>query len=139
MSDSAGDLTMPRATAGSARAARKRRLRKATKGYWGARSRQTRSMIPAVFRAGQHAFIGRRRKKRDYRALWITRVTAACRMRGISYSRFMNAMRVSCVALNRKMLSELAIADPPAFDKLVAMANETIKSPTSGMTKEGRR
>jgi len=118
---------MPRATAGSARAKRKRNLRKAAKGYWGARSLQTRTMIPSVLRAGQHAYIDRRRRKRDFRALWITRITAACRMRGISYSRFMNGMRLSCVALNRKMLSELAIHDGPAFDKLVAMANEKLQ------------
>ena len=118
---------MPRATTGSARAARKRRLRKSAKGYWGARSRQTRTMIPAVFRAGQQSYIGRRQKKRDYRALWITRITAACRMRGISYSRFMNGMRLSSVTLHRKMLSELAILDAPAFDKLVSLANEKIE------------
>ncbi len=117
---------MPRATAGAARAKRKRRLRKAAKGFWGARSRQTRTMIPAVIRAGQHAYEGRRLKKRDYRAMWITRITAACRMRGISYSRFMNGMRLSSVALNRKMLSELAIHDAPAFDKLVTMAQEKL-------------
>lgn len=115
---------MPRATAGAARARRKRRLRRATKGYFGARSKQSRTMITAVIRAGVSAYRDRRARKRDYRSLWITRITAACRARGISYSRFMAGLRRSSIALNRKMLSELAIHDEAAFDKIVGLAQQ---------------
>jgi large subunit ribosomal protein L20 len=113
---------MPRATAGAATARRKRRLRKATKGYFLSRSKQHRTMINAVMRAGVSAYRDRRRKKREYRSLWVIRVTAACRARGISYSAFMGGLRKVCIGLNRKMLSELAIADEAAFDKVVALA-----------------
>ena len=113
---------MPRGRTGSARARRKRRLRSATEGYRGARSKQTRTMLDAVTRAGQYAYRDRRNRKRDFRALWITRITAACRARDMSYSRFMNDLRKSSIALNRKMLSELAIADAPAFDKIAEVA-----------------
>jgi len=78
-------------------------------------------MIAAVIRAGASARRDRRLRKRNFRALWITRVTAACRSRGISYSRFVNGLKKASVALNRKMLSELAISDSAAFDKIVAM------------------
>lgn len=114
---------MPHATSGAARAKRKRRLRAATKGYRGARSKQTRTMIAATLRAGASAYRDRRRKKREFRTLWITRVSAACKQRGISYSRFIGGLRQSSIALNRKMLSELAIHDPAAFDKIVETAN----------------
>ncbi len=80
--------------------------------------------MPAVMRGGQFAFRDRRARKRDFRALWITRITAACRARGISYSRFMNGLKKIAIALDRKMLSELAIADAPAFDKLVEMVSK---------------
>jgi len=113
---------MPRATSGAARARSKRRLRTAAKGYRGARSKQTRTMMNAVMRAGQYAYRDRRNRKRDFRSLWITRITAACRARGISYSRFINGLKKSSVALDRKMLSELAISDEAAFDKIVALA-----------------
>ena len=113
---------MPRATKGSARPREKRRLRRETKGYFQSRSKQTRTMLSAVTRAGIYARRDRHRVKREYRSLWITRITAACRQRGISYSRFISGLTRAAVALNRKMISELAIADPPAFDKLVAIA-----------------
>jgi large subunit ribosomal protein L20 len=113
---------MPRATFGAARARRRRRLRKAAKGYRGARSKQLRTLRIAVTRAGQNAYRDRRNRKREYRALWITRISAACSTRGISYSRLINGLKNSGVALNRKMLSELAIADAEAFDKVVDLA-----------------
>ena len=115
---------MPRVTIGAMRARRKRRIRSATKGYRGARSKQLRTMKSAVTRAGQYAYRDRRNRKRDFRALWITRITAACRARGMSYSRFINGLKKSSVALNRKMLSELAIIDSTAFDKVVALAQQ---------------
>jgi large subunit ribosomal protein L20 len=113
---------MPRATYGAARAKRKRRLRAATKGYRAARSKLIRTMKNAVTRAGQYAFRDRRAKKRAFRSLWVVRLTAACRARGISYSRLVNGLKKASVILNRKMLSELAIQDAAAFDKIVAMA-----------------
>jgi len=115
---------MPRVSVGAARARRKRRLRKAAKGYFGARSKQSRTMKAAVTRAGVSAYRDRRRVKRDYRALWITRITAACRARGMAYSRFINGLKKSSVGLNRKMLSELAIADAVAFDKIMELAKQ---------------
>ena len=115
---------MPRVKFGSARAGRKRDLRKATKGYRGSRHSLTRTMMPAVTRAGQYAYRDRRARKRDFRSLWITRITAACKARGMSYSRFIYGLRQSSVALNRKMLSELAITDEAAFDKVVELAKQ---------------
>ena len=113
---------MPRVKGGSATAKRRRRIRADAKGYWGSRSKLTRTMMPAIVRAGVYAFRDRRARKRDFRALWITRITAACRARGISYSKFMAALRNLSIGLNRKMLSEIAIADEAAFDKIVALA-----------------
>ncbi len=115
---------MPRVKGGAATAKRKRRIRADAKGYWGSRSKLTRTMKQAIVRAGQYAIRDRRARKRDFRALWITRVTAACRARGISYSRFIAGLRKHSIILNRKMLSEIAIADEPAFDKIVAMVKE---------------
>lgn len=112
---------MPRATNGSATARKKRRLRAETKGFRGGRSKLTRVMKMALLKSRSYATRDRLAKKREYRALWITRITAACRARGISYSRFMNGLRKLSIGLDRKMLSELAIHDPAAFDKLVAM------------------
>ena len=104
------------------RLARKRRLMKAAKGFWGARSRQYKVMRETVHRAWQYAYIGRRLKKRDFRRLWILRVNAATRARGMMYSRFINGLKKAGVELNRKSLSEIAIHDPKAFDQLVEMA-----------------
>ena len=115
---------MPRVTSGATRARRRRRLRSETKGYRGARSKLTRTMMDAVTRAGQYAYRDRRNRKRDFRALWIIRITAACRARGTSYSRFMSGLRKSSITLNRKMLSELAVADAAAFDRIVELAKQ---------------
>ena len=115
---------MPRVTSGATRARRRRRLRNETKGYRGARSKLTRTMMDAVTRAGQYAYRDRRNRKRDFRALWIIRITAACRARGTRYSRLMSGLRKSSITLNRKMLSELAIADAAAFDRIVELAKQ---------------
>jgi large subunit ribosomal protein L20 len=77
----------------------------------------------AIVRAGVYARVSRKLRKRDFRALWITRLTAACRQRGIMYSRLINGLKKANITLNRKMLSEIAIADPVAFDAIVAAAN----------------
>ena len=113
---------MPRVRKGAARTqARKRLLRKA-RGYYGTKHRHKYQAKIAVRRAGCFAYRDRRQRKRDFRALWITRITAACRMRGTRYSLFMSGLKVTGVLLNRKMLSQLAIDEPQIFDNLVATA-----------------
>jgi len=104
------------------RLARKRRLLKAAKGFWGARHRQYKVMKESVHRAWAYAYVGRRLKKRDFRRLWILRVNAASRARGMMYSRFIHGLKKAGVELNRKVLSEIAIHDPKAFDHLVEVA-----------------
>lgn len=115
---------MPRATNAPARLRRRKRILKAAKGYYGARSKRLRTASDAVDRALASAFKDRKRKKREFRRLWITRISAACRMRDISYSRFMNGLKKASVEVNRKMLSEIAICDAEAFDELVQAALE---------------
>jgi large subunit ribosomal protein L20 len=115
---------MPRTATHVAHKKKVRRTLKAAKGYYGARSKLLRSARDTVLRAGVYAFRDRRARKRDFRSLWITRLTAACRTRGISYSRFIDGLKRSTVDLNRKMLSEIAIADAEAFDKLVKLARQ---------------
>lgn len=98
-----------------------KRLLKRAKGYYGARSKLLRPARDTVLRAGAFATRDRRARKREFRALWITRLTAAVRARGMSYSRFINGLKLAAIGLNRKMLSEIAIADPVAFDKIMDM------------------
>ena len=113
---------MPRVRKGSARARKHKKILKAARGHIGAGSRRYRVAREARLRAGQHAAIGRKLRKRDFRRLWITRISAACRMRGVSYSRFMHGLAENGVSVNRKMLADIAVADPAAFDRLVAQA-----------------
>lgn len=119
---------MPRVRKGAARAqARKRILRKA-RGYYGSNSTSKYRAANAVVRAGVYAFRDRRRIKRDYRKLWITRITAACKMRGTRYSLFMNGLKQAGILLNRKMLSEIAISDPKLFDSICDKAVKASKA-----------
>ncbi|NQT51052.1 50S ribosomal protein L20 [bacterium] len=113
---------MPRVTRSPARRRRHKRVLKAARGYFGGRSRLYRVAKDAILKANAYAYRDRRTRKRNFRALWITRVSAACRQRGISYSVFMHGLAQAGIALNRKMLAEIAIADPGGFDKLVATA-----------------
>ena len=113
---------MARATNTPKRLARKRRLLKVAKGNWGARSKQYKVMKETVHRGWQYAYIHRRLRKRDFRRLWILRINAACRARGMMYSRFINGLKKAGIELNRKSLSELAIHDPKAFDAIVEAA-----------------
>lgn len=113
---------MPRVRKGAARRRKHKKVLKAAKGYYGAASRRYRTALQSVFRAGVNATRDRKLRKRQFRALWITRVAAACRQRGIQYSRFIFALSQSNITLNRKILSEIAIADPAAFDAVVAAA-----------------
>ena len=113
---------MPRARSGAARHRKKVRILRAARGYRGARSKQYRTAKDAVIRAGVFAFRDRRTRKRDFRTLWIIRLSAACRERGINYSRFVFGLKVASIIINRKMLSEVAIHDPEAFTAIVDIA-----------------
>lgn len=99
-----------------------KRVLKLARGYYGSRSKQYRSAKAAVMRAQRFAYAGRRMKKRDFRKLWIARINAACRMNDISYSRFMYGLKLAEVALDRKVLADIAVNDPAGFTALVATA-----------------
>ena len=111
-----------------AMATRKRRKKvlKAAKGYYGSKYRLFKTAKQAVMKSGQYAYIGRKQKKRDFRRMWITRISAACKMNGMNYSTFMNGLKKAGVDLNRKMLSEIAITDPEMFAALVEQAKAAL-------------
>lgn len=115
---------MPRARKGPARRRAKNRILKAAKGYRGARSKLYRSAKDAVRRARAYSYEHRRMKKRQFRRLWIVRINAACRERGLKYSEFMGFIKKRNIALNRQMLARLAVDAPAAFDRLVAQAKD---------------
>ena len=117
---------MPRARRGAARRQSKVRVFKKAKGNHGARRTQWRRVQEAVIRAGVYQYEHRRLRKRDYRQLWITRINAACRARGIRYSRFMAGLKAANIVLNRKMLSEMAIHDEAGFDAVVEQAKAAL-------------
>lgn len=117
---------MPRSTNAPASRKRRKRVLNRAKGFRGARSKLFRMATEAVDRAMVMATAHRRTKKRDYRALWIARVSAACRANEISYSRFIQGLTKAGITLNRKMLSEIAIHDPEGFKSIVGMAKETL-------------
>lgn len=104
-----------------------KKVLKMAKGYVGARSRQYRVAKQSVMKAMAHAFAGRKQTKREYRRLWITRINAAARINGLSYSRFMNGLKIAGIDLNRKVLAELAVNDAPAFAKLVETAKSNVE------------
>ncbi len=111
-----------------AMATRKRRNKvlKLAKGYWGSKSKHFKMAKEAVMKSGNYAYIGRRLKKRDFRKLWITRISAACKMNGMNYSTFMNGLKKAGVTLNRKMLSEIAINDAAGFTALTEKAKAAL-------------
>lgn len=117
---------MARVTNTPARLRRKRRLLKAAKGYVGSRGKLFKVVKETVHRAGQHAYKGRRLKKRVFRSLWIVRLAAAAEERGLTYSRFLHGIKKAGVGLDRKQLSELAIHDPKAFDAVFAKAKAAL-------------
>ncbi len=96
------------------------------KGYWGSKSRHYKMANQAVMKSLRYAYIGRKQRKRDFRQLWITRISAACKLNGINYSRFMYGLKQAGIQMNRKMLSETAINDPAAFTALVERAKAAI-------------
>ena len=105
---------------------RHKKVLKQAKGFYGQKSKVYRAAKPAVMRSLRSAYIGRKLKKREYRKIWIARINAAARMNGISYSQLMNGLKKSGIEINRKMLSEMAIYDAPAFAALCEAAKATL-------------
>ena len=107
---------------------RKRRNKtlKLAKGYWGSKSKHFKMAKQAVMKSGNYAYVGRKQKKREFRQLWITRISAACKMNGINYSQFMNGCKKAGSTLNRKMLSEIAIHDAAGFTAIVEQAKAAL-------------
>ncbi len=121
---------MARVKRGTTAKAKHKKILNAAKGYYGARSRVFRVAKQAVIKAGQYAYRDRRVKKREFRAIWTQRINAAVREYGVSYSKFIHGLTLAEVAIDRKVLSELAVSDKPAFAKIVELAKS--KLPTTG-------
>ena len=103
---------------------RRNKILKMAKGYWGSKSKHFKMANQAVMKSLTYAYTGRRLKKRDFRSLWITRISAACKINGMNYSTFMHGLKVAGIQINRKMLSEMAIYDAPAFAALCDIAKK---------------
>ncbi len=125
---------MPRATNSPASRSRRKKMLKRAKGYYGNKSRLYRYAKEAVAHAGQYAYHHRRLKKRTWRSLWIVRINAACREAGISYSRFQEGLRVAGIDLDRKVLADMAVRDPEAFQGVVKKAKEGLASKQKAST-----
>ncbi len=113
---------MARIKRGTTSHAKHKKVLKAAKGYYGSKSTLFKTANQAIMKSMAYSFIGRKRKKRDFRKLWIARINAATRQNGLSYSKFMHGLKQANIDMNRKMLSDLAIKDPAAFAKLVDIA-----------------
>ena len=111
---------MPRANSSVPRHRRHRKIIKQAKGYYGARSRTFKSAKDAVIKAGLYAYRDRRQRKRQFRRLWITRINAACRLNGTTYSAFINGLKLKGIELDRKILADMAVNDPQSFSKLIS-------------------
>jgi large subunit ribosomal protein L20 len=105
---------------------RRKKTLKLAKGYWGAKSKHFKMAKQAVMKSGNYAYVGRKARKRDFRRLWITRISAACRANDITYSVFMNGLKKAQITLNRKMLAEIAVADEVAFKSLIEKAKAAL-------------
>ena len=103
---------------------RRKKVLKLAKGYFGAKSKHFKMANQAVMKSLTYAYTGRKLKKRDFRSLWITRISAACKMNGMNYSTFMHGLKVTGIEINRKMLSEMAISNPAAFTQLIEIAKK---------------
>ena len=101
---------------------RRNKILKLAKGYWGAKSKHYKMANEQVMKSLQYPYVGRRLKKRDFRQLWIARISAGCKMNGMNYSTFMNGLKKSGIVINRKMLAELAVNDKAAFTQLTEIA-----------------
>ena len=117
---------MPRAVDGTKHKDRRKKIMKLAKGYWGRRSTNNRIAKDAIAKAGQYAYRGRKEKKRDFRTLWIARISAAVKPEGLNYSQFMHALKLANVQLNRKTISNMAIEDKESFKALVELAKKTL-------------
>ena len=117
---------MPRVRRGNKRTARRKKILSRAKGYWGTKSKLHRSAKEAVDRAQQFAYRDRRARKRDFRSLWVIRISAAARLHDLSYSRFMSGLKKAGVGLDRKMLAEIAATDPAAFRSLAETASKAL-------------
>ena len=106
---------------------RRNKVMKMAKGYYGSKSSLFKTAKQAVMKSGQYAYVGRKQKNRDFRRLWITRISAASKLNCMNYSTFMNGLNKAGITLNRKMLSEIAIADPAAFTALTEKAKAALK------------
>ena len=106
---------------------RRKKVLKLAKGYYGAKSKLFKTAKEAVMKSGQYAYIGRKQRKRDFRRLWIARINAAAKLNGMNYSTMMNGLKKAGVALNRKMLAELAVSDAAAFTALAEQAKAALK------------
>ena len=105
---------------------RRNKVLKLAKGYWGAKSKHFKMAKQAVMKSGNYAFAGRKMKKRDFRSLWITRISAQARVNGINYSQLMHGLKLAGISLNRKMLADLAVSDKDAFAALVVKAKAAL-------------
>jgi large subunit ribosomal protein L20 len=117
---------MPRVTRGKTAHRRHKRVLKAARGYRGARSKLFKTAKEAVQRAQENATVHRKNRKRDFRRLWITRINAAARMRGMNYARFIEGLKKADVRVDRKWLAEIAVSDPTAFDDMAAVAKAAL-------------
>ncbi len=106
---------------------RRNKILKLAKGYWGAKSKHFKMAKQAVMKSGNYAYIGRKQKKRDFRALWITRISAQAKVNGINYSQLMHGLKLAGINLNRKMLAEIAVSDKEAFAAIAEKAKEALK------------
>lgn len=106
---------------------RRKKTLKLAKGYFGAKSKLFKTAKEAVMKSGQYAYIGRKQRKRDFRRLWITRISAAAKINGMNYSTFMNGLKKAGITLNRKMLADLAVSDAAAFAALAEKAKAALK------------
>ena len=105
---------------------RRNKILKMAKGYWGAKSKHFKMANEQVMKSLTYAYVGRKRKKRDFRRLWITRISAACKLNGMNYSTFMNGLKKAGIEMNRKMLAELAVNDKAAFTQLTETAKKAL-------------
>ncbi len=105
---------------------RRKKIRGLAKGYWGSKSKHFKMAKQAVMKSGNYAYIGRKQRKRDFRSLWITRISAGAKLNGMNYSTFMHGLKLAGVDMNRKMLSELAIHEPNAFAALAEKAKAAL-------------
>ena len=105
---------------------RRKKMLRLAKGYYGSKSKHFKMAKQAVYRSGQYAYIGRKQRKRDFRRLWITRISAACKLNDMNYSTFICGLKKAGIDLNRKMLSEMAIHEPEAFAKLADTAKKAV-------------